>query len=789
MPVVPSSPKPSATPSLGVGGDSAANAYARAARDQAETTVALDATNQLQGLKLGLSNPDTGYRSLLGGDAVRRIDGQALTGHYLSLFDQGWKAISAKLMPGPQAMFDAAALNMRDDFARDLVKHEAEQGRVWRKQVLDTTVSNATGALIAGTDGNDAAAKARAALVADGLGQGLSGEDLDKQTNFAFGRKVVEPVVTARLSQGDVAGAKAFFDVHRDGMAGDDADILDKHLAEAGRAWNAKAAVDGLWQRLGPKSFNDPIDLNAIENDLVVRHGGDEQALMRERDELFHRVLGFTQARDETHAGYTNTVIGHVKDGASPSEVAALPQFLALPKDKQQQLIDWHREQLADKLTGFAPDQNLDRMARQFAAYHDLLSDDGLRHMSDARVQALEPVLGEDLTRQALAKTQAPLDDTDFRAVVSSLGLNADPGPLDVMAKARIGLLRSRIDMAITTAQAGGRSLTPQQRRDIAFAQGHTIVEGHPFFDLPQGAQAVLAVTPEAVRTPTPAVRPDTGKRAVSPRPWVPDALAVSLGFGGARLAPESAYPPLSSAAPTSSAKDVNPTSRLRYDPYWAIKAIKAPPAHSSEYDRNRPSPAYNFKDGPPADPVVDDKGFTLFSTQTIGPSEGFRPGVTVDSGQDVIRLTISNGKRGWVSGKTMDARKSVYDPSEPGSFGNPNKLRDAGVGTAANYFAAGMQDTFGSRIMYQVKRIQENADGTLRRRFFPDKRDIVQQGDLQADFGGKPRTIEIPLTRPKPGEHFHYAVMLSGYDETAPGTSVQIWTKAIGQSEKKKKP
>jgi len=170
MPVVPISPKSSVSPPSDVAGDSPADAFARAAKDRAETTVALDATNQLQGLRFDLSNPDRGYKSLLGGDAVRGIDGQALTGHYLSLFDQGWKDISSKLMPGPQAMFDAAALNMRDDFAKDLVKHEAEQGRVWRQQVLDATVSNATGALIADGKDDGYTAKARAALVADGLG-------------------------------------------------------------------------------------------------------------------------------------------------------------------------------------------------------------------------------------------------------------------------------------------------------------------------------------------------------------------------------------------------------------------------------------------------------------------------------------------------------------------------------------------------------------------------------------------------------------------------------------------
>ena len=509
MPVVPIPPKSSVTPPL-LGGDNAADAYARAAKDRAETTVALDATNQLQGLRSDLSNPDTGYRSLLGGDAVKGIDGQALTGHYLSLFDQGWKDISSKLMPGPQGMFDAAALNMRDDFAKDLVKHEVEQGRVWRQQVLNTTVGNATSALIAGTDGrdDDYTAKARGALLADGLGQGLSGEDLDKQTNFLFGRRVVEPVVTARLGRGDVVGAKAFFDVHRDGMAGDDADILDQRLTEAQRFADTRIAVDGVWNRLGPKSFNDPIDLDGIEDGLVAYHGGDEEARMRAHDEVLHRIFGFTQARDETHAGYVNFLMGQVKDGASPAQIATLPQFLALPKDKQQQLSDWHREQRADRLTWFEPDQNLDRMARQFAAYHDLAGDDALKPMSVPQVQALEPMLGEDLAKQALAKKQAApaLDNSSFALVARTEGINPTPGPLDVMTKARLGALRSRVEAAVAAAEAASGPLSPEQRLKIALDAGATTVNGHPLFESPQ-LDAVLNVKPDAMKMPEPALR------------------------------------------------------------------------------------------------------------------------------------------------------------------------------------------------------------------------------------------------------------------------------------------
>lgn len=93
-------------------------------------------------------------------------------------------------------------------------------------------VARAAGALIAGAEGNDAdyAGAARNALKADGLANGLSGYALDAQTALSFGQRVVAPVVAARLHDGRVAEARAFFENHRDGMTATDADALDAKL-------------------------------------------------------------------------------------------------------------------------------------------------------------------------------------------------------------------------------------------------------------------------------------------------------------------------------------------------------------------------------------------------------------------------------------------------------------------------------------------------------------------------------------------------------------------------------
>ena len=447
--------------------------FAKAAKEKAETTVALDGSNKLTQMRFDLADPNKVFPG---------VNDWSKTDHALSEFDKGWADISANMSPGAQAMLDQSALTIRGDLSKDLARQDGDRARTFRANALNTRVNLATGALMTGASDNDAAyaSQARAALVASGLGQGLSGEDLDKQTALAFGRRVVEPVVTARLSQGDVTGARAFFDSHREGMASDDADLIDKHLVEAGQAADTRNAVDGLWDRLGPKNLNDPIDVNAVESDLVDRYGGDSKALQRARDEVLHRLLGHVEARDDYNAGNANAAIQLVRGGASPAQLAISPQFLALPQDQQQQIADWHREQVTDKLAGFAPDQNLDRIARQFAAYHDLTGDDALRRMSEARISALEPVLGGDLTKQALAKKQAPpaLDNTEFAALVKNIGL--DPDLSDVFGKAQLGVVRSAADKALAQT---GTALTPQRRLEITFEAAQNAVSGHPLFE------------------------------------------------------------------------------------------------------------------------------------------------------------------------------------------------------------------------------------------------------------------------------------------------------------------
>ncbi len=202
---------------------------------EAAANAAMDGLDELLRFKRLLSHPIVGFNSLTGNIAAGGIPGFSLADHYLSVFDQGAKDISAKISPASRAIFDLSAIDMRENLAQGLAKHEAEQKRQLRSRALNETLARAAGALIAGTEGNDAyyAGAARDVLKADGLANGLSGEALDAQTAQSFGQRVIAPVVTARLRNGQVSEARAFFESHRDGMAAEDVDAFDAKLNKA----------------------------------------------------------------------------------------------------------------------------------------------------------------------------------------------------------------------------------------------------------------------------------------------------------------------------------------------------------------------------------------------------------------------------------------------------------------------------------------------------------------------------------------------------------------------------
>lgn len=106
------------------------------ASPEAAAATALDGANELLRFGALLSHPVVGYASHTGSIAAGGVPGFSLADHYLSLFDRSAKDIAAHMSPASRAMFDLSAIDMRDDLAEGLSKHEAEQKRQLRSRAL-----------------------------------------------------------------------------------------------------------------------------------------------------------------------------------------------------------------------------------------------------------------------------------------------------------------------------------------------------------------------------------------------------------------------------------------------------------------------------------------------------------------------------------------------------------------------------------------------------------------------------------------------------------------------------
>jgi len=179
--------------------------------------AAMDGANELLRLKNLLSHPVVGYGSLTGRIAAGGVPGFSLTDHYLSVFDEGAKDISAKMRPASRAMFNEIAVDLRNGFAAGLAQHEAEQ-----KQALRSRASLEAATPTRTVDRHNTSYR--------GAQTDVTPSDYSSEL---FGRRVVEPVVKYQLSEHRVSDARAFFDAYSGNMAADDAQTLEATLIAA----------------------------------------------------------------------------------------------------------------------------------------------------------------------------------------------------------------------------------------------------------------------------------------------------------------------------------------------------------------------------------------------------------------------------------------------------------------------------------------------------------------------------------------------------------------------------
>lgn len=343
----------------------------------------------------------------------------------------------------------------------------------------------------ASASGDPAVAATSSKLIRDRNAQqaairGWSPEVLDQQNMKAT--TALHTNMIQDLQQTDPTAAQAYFTANKGEIDG------TRH-AEIGHALTvASAANDGdklatdVWNAQGPKGYNDPIALDKMEEAIRAKYPNDAERRKAAMGALRERASAFNASQSEANASAVNTVMGVYNDTRSLAKMKQSPAWSAMPATKQaevenhitnMQLATLQRANAADARADSAEARAQRKLQRDgFGAYMAYGNVETLSAMSENQVQALLPVLGNELTNHLMEKkrslgkaadkiVEAKMDQDDFNHVATDMKLD----PFDAKTpekKAALGELKYRVENLINAAQGQkGKALTREEKMEL----------------------------------------------------------------------------------------------------------------------------------------------------------------------------------------------------------------------------------------------------------------------------------------------------------------------------------
>lgn len=227
-----------------------------------------DAYNQALSEANRLKNEMGQYK---GAEAVKGINGRPLTVHYRDELSKAISGIANGLTaPVLKDGFALAASDLESKFSMEAESYEVEQGQIYADQVRDATVLSAFDAVAANPSDpvsvTASLARARDALKDKFSDAGYDGDALDQQVKTAMA-KAHNAVIGGMLEQENLAGAKAYFEAHKDDYLEIDAQAVPSLFART-EAELRRKKYESL--SLGIQQGNISIE------DLATAHGSKE---------------------------------------------------------------------------------------------------------------------------------------------------------------------------------------------------------------------------------------------------------------------------------------------------------------------------------------------------------------------------------------------------------------------------------------------------------------------------------------------------------------------------------
>lgn len=498
---------------------SAATRVAAEMQNDANLVRVDDATNKANEAALALQYDKTnGFLNIKGEAALNRESGQPLADEYRDKFKARVDEISQGL--GNEAQRRAFALKANDMATRlygAATAHETQQFNEYTISVQDGKLKNASNAIVLDPlnkdNVNGRLAEINQAVYIVGKTKGMSAEQIASTQRDAVSGTHMN-VVKSLLEGENTDGALAYFKEFSGQMTGIQKAEAQKMLNQADNSKVAITTADELWSKMGPKAYNDPVDIFKMEAEVRGMFPDSPTKAKATIEELRSRKAAFDSSQAEFVTSNTNTVGQLMSSGKTLAQIKASPAFNALPGDKQAQII----EHITDRnhmlwARGIEDRNRLEaEQARKMAPAYFTYSDPNvLAGMSRETVAALWPALGQTHTQNLLTKWDslqnkdalltAKMDQERFNSLADQFDLKPYASNKTEDQKRDLGVLKARVDDLLEQAvKAKRQPLTSEEKETIMRQEMARTVTVNPGWYWPSSTKPVIQLKPDDVK-------------------------------------------------------------------------------------------------------------------------------------------------------------------------------------------------------------------------------------------------------------------------------------------------
>jgi len=468
---------------------SAGSVGSRIAADMQNTANAVrvdDAVNQTKEAALALTyDKDNGFTTIKGQAALDRASGQPLAVEYKNKLTQRISELSEKL--GNDAQRQAFAMKANDlvtNFYGTATAHETKEVTDYTLSVQDGKLRNASNAIV--LDPLNAASvrsnieDINSAVYTVGKTKGLSAEQITAAQREALSQTHMN-VVKSMLEKEDPDGASVYFKEYSKQMSGVQVADAQKMLNQADNAKVAITTSNQLWNTLGPKFYNDPVDIYKMEQKAREMYPDSPTKSAAIITELRNRKAAFDSSESEFVSANVNSVGKLMLLGKTINQIKASPEFNALPGAKQNELSNFINDR--SHMLWARSGEDLIRLEREtarknIAAYFEYTDPNKIVSMKRDEVAALFPKLGIEHTANLLqrwdtlqnkdALLTSKMDAEQFNALANQFNLNPFEPKKSESQKAELGTLHNNINGLLEQAAKEKRQpLTREEKENI----------------------------------------------------------------------------------------------------------------------------------------------------------------------------------------------------------------------------------------------------------------------------------------------------------------------------------